>query len=97
MLKIDLLLIISVYVQVILVIVDTGGELFLIAVLVGVRDALLGQGQVYLVAFLFLLGLVVWLGREVSDLGLAVRGVYRLDHDVQGEPNVSVVTFLEGV
>ena len=44
MLKIDLLLIISVYVQVILVIIDTGGELFLIAVLVGVRDALLSQG-----------------------------------------------------
>lgn len=97
MLKIDLLLIISVYVLVILLIVDTGGELFLIAVLVGVRDTFLSQGLVYLVSFLFLLGLVVWLRREVSDLGLAVRGVNGLDHDVQREPNVSVVTFLEGV
>ena len=44
MLKIDLLLIIPVYVQVILVIIDTGGELFLIAVLVRVWDALLSQG-----------------------------------------------------
>jgi hypothetical protein len=44
MLKIDLLLIISVYVQVILVIIDARGELFLIAVLVRVRDTLLGQG-----------------------------------------------------
>jgi hypothetical protein len=44
MLKIDLLLIISVYVQVILVIFETGGELFLIAVLVRVRDTLLSQG-----------------------------------------------------
>ena len=47
-----------------------------------VRHALLGEGQVYLIAFLFLLGLIVWLGREVSDLGLAVRGVNGLDHDV---------------
>lgn len=30
-------------------------------------------------------------------MGLAVRGVNGLDHDVQREPNVSVVTFLEGV
>ena len=30
-------------------------------------------------------------------MGLAVRGVYRLDHDVEGEPDVSVVTLLEGV
>jgi hypothetical protein len=97
MLKIDLLLIISVYVQVILVIIDARGELFLIAVLVGVWDALLGQGKVYLVAFLFLQGLVVRLGREISDLGLAVRGVYRLDHNVECEPDVSVVTLLEGV
>jgi hypothetical protein len=97
MFKIDLLLIIPVYVQVILVFVDTGGELFVIAVLLGVRNALLGEGQVYLIAFLFLLGLIVWLGREVSDLSLAVRGVDGLDHDVEGKPDVSVVTFLEGV
>ena len=82
MLKIDLLLIIPVYVQVILVIVDTGGELLLIAVLVRVWHALLGECQVYLVAFFFLLGLVVRLGRDVSDLGLAVGGVNGLDHDV---------------
>ena len=44
MLKIDLLLIISVYVQVILLIVDAGGELFLIAVLVRVWDTFLSQG-----------------------------------------------------
>ena len=97
MLKIDLLLVIPVYVQVILVIVDTGGELFLIAVLVRVWHALLGECQVYLVAFFFLLGLVVRLGRDVSDLGLAVGGVNGLDHDVEGEPDVSVVALLEGV
>lgn len=50
-----------------------------------------------MVAFLFLLRLIVWHWREVSDLGFAVRGVYRLDHDVQGEPDVTVVTLLEGV
>ena len=62
-----------------------------------VRHALLGEGQVYLVSLLFLLSLIIWRGREVSDLGLAIRGVNWLDHDVEGEPNVSVVAFLEGV
>jgi hypothetical protein len=47
-----------------------------------VWHALLGEGKVNFIAFLFLLGLIVWLGREVTDLGLAVRGVNGLDHDV---------------
>jgi hypothetical protein len=95
--KIYLLVIISVYVKIFVVILNTGGEFLVIAVFLRVRNALLGKCQVDLFAFLSLFSFIVGFRREITDLRLPVRSIDRFHHDVKCVPNMPIITLFEGV
>jgi hypothetical protein len=94
------LAIISIDVQVLFVFNARRELLFVTVVLLRIGNAFIGQCKIDLIAFLLLLSFIVGrprLGRYVSYLWLPAGGVQRFHHDIQGKPDVSVITLFEGV